>query len=121
MKAPGGEDAITNKVQEKGDAQTLLDLRHLTLRGEKASAIMFVRDAIESAFHQVYREVRCAKVSPPALVQTQVEGGSTLFKFDYYGEPAYLTQSFRNYTWKHACPQWVMCTALKNLSVRRNL
>lgn len=96
-KAPGGEDAITNMVQAKGDPQTLLDRRHLTLRGEVASAVMFVRDAVEFAFHQVYRETRCRKVSPPALVQTQVEGGATLFKFDYYGEQAYLTQSSQLY------------------------
>ena len=96
-KAPGGDDAITNKVQAKGDAQTLLDMRHLTLRGEVASAVMFVRDAVEFAFHQVYRETRCRKVSPPALVQTQVEGGATLFKFDYYGEQAFLTQSSQLY------------------------
>lgn len=96
-KAPGGEDAITNMVQAKGDAQTLLDRRHLTLRGETASAVMFVRDAVEFAFHQVYRETRCRKVSPPALVQTQVEGGATLFKFDYYGEQSFLTQSSQLY------------------------
>ncbi|KAB8345892.1 hypothetical protein FH972_022947 [Carpinus fangiana] len=96
-KAVGGDDAITNRVAEKGDAQTLLDNRHLLLRGEKASAVLLVRDAIESAFHQTYREHRCRKVSPPALVQTQVEGGATLFKFDYYGEQAYLTQSSQLY------------------------
>lgn len=96
-KAAGGEDAITNRVAAGGDAQTLLDQRHLTLRGDVASSIMFVRDAVEFAFHQVYREVRCRKVSPPALVQTQVEGGATLFKFDYYGETAYLTQSSQLY------------------------
>ena len=96
-KAAGGEEAITNKVAEKGDPQTLLDLRHLTLRGDKTSAVMFVRDAVEFAFHTVYKETRCRKVSPPALVQTQVEGGATLFKFDYYGEQAFLTQSSQLY------------------------
>ena len=96
-KAPGGEEAITNRVSEGGDAQLLMDLRHLTLRGDKTSAVMFVRDAIEFAFHQTYKELRVRKVSPPALVQTQVEGGSTLFKFDYYGVPAFLTQSSQLY------------------------
>ena len=96
-KAPGGEDAITNKVQAKGDTQTLLDMRHLVLRGETASAVMFVRDAVEHAFNTKYHELGYVKVSPPALVQTQVEGGSTLFDFRYYDERAYLTQSSQLY------------------------
>ncbi|KAI9697108.1 MAG: hypothetical protein M1820_007923 [Bogoriella megaspora] len=96
-KAPGGEDAITNRVQAQGDPVVLLDNRHLVLRGDIASSVMFVRDAVEFAFHSVYKELRLRKVSPPALVQTQVEGGATLFKFDYYGEQAFLTQSSQLY------------------------
>lgn len=96
-KAAGGDDAITNRVTAGGDPQTLLDLRHLTLRGDIASSVMMVRDAVEFAFHTAYREERLRKVSPPALVQTQVEGGATLFKFDYYGEEAFLTQSSQLY------------------------
>ena len=96
-KAPGGDDAITNRVQAGAEQATLLDLRHLALRGEVASGIMLVRDAVEDAFNRAYREIRFRKVSPPALVQTQVEGGATLFKFDYYGADAFLTQSSQLY------------------------
>jgi len=58
---------------------------------------MFVRDVLESAFHTAYRELDFKKVSPPALVQTQVEGGATLFTLNYYGEKAFLTQSSQLY------------------------
>ena len=96
-KAVGGDDAITNRVSKDTEHATLLDLRHLTLRGETASKVMIVRDSLEFAFNTVYRELRMRKVSPPALVQTQVEGGATLFKLNYYHEEAYLTQSSQLY------------------------
>ncbi|OCT46253.1 Asparagine--tRNA ligase, cytoplasmic [Cladophialophora carrionii] len=95
--AAGDKDAITNKVQQDGDPQTLLDNRHLVLRGDVASKVMKVRAAIEGAFVKTYDELDMTKVSPPAMVQTQVEGGATLFEFDYYGEKAYLTQSSQLY------------------------
>ncbi|KEY71676.1 hypothetical protein S7711_02911 [Stachybotrys chartarum IBT 7711] len=96
-RAPGGDDALTTRAPVDADPQTLLNLRHLALRHEKPAAVMFVRDAVEDAFHTAYKELNCKKVSPPALVQTQVEGGATLFQFDYYGQPAYLTQSSQLY------------------------
>lgn len=96
-KAPGGDDAITNRVPDDADQSMLLDQRHLALRSEKPATVMKVRDILEGAFHTAYKELDITKVSPPALVQTQVEGGSTLFKFDYYGETSYLTQSSQLY------------------------
>jgi asparaginyl-tRNA synthetase len=49
------------------------------------------------AFRKAYAEQRCLEVTPPCMVQTQVEGGATLFSFDYYGQTAYLTQSSQLY------------------------
>ena len=95
--AAGDQEAITNKVQEGGDPQTLLDNRHLVFRGDKASSVTKVRAAVLRAFRQTYVEQRCLEVTPPCMVQTQVDGVATLFKFDYYGQGAYLTQSSQLY------------------------
>ncbi|KAI0300466.1 asparaginyl-tRNA synthetase [Multifurca ochricompacta] len=95
--APGGDDAFTNRLNEKSDPSILADLRHLVLRGENASSVLRLRSAMLSAFRAVYAERHVLEVNPPCLVQTQVEGGATLFKLDYYGQSAFLTQSSQLY------------------------
>jgi asparaginyl-tRNA synthetase len=97
--APSDRDALTNRVsasQNQWDA-IMLDNRHLVLRGNAASSVMKVRASVELAFVQVFDKMSFTKVSPPALVQGQVEGGATLFKVPYYHEHAYLTQSSQLY------------------------
>ncbi|PWN34250.1 asparaginyl-tRNA synthetase [Meira miltonrushii] len=96
-KAPGGDEAFTNRVAEGADPSILADFRHLVIRGETASAVLKVRAAVMRAFRAEYESMRITEVTPPCMVQTQVEGGSTLFKFDYYGQEAYLTQSSQLY------------------------
>ncbi|KAF8435072.1 asparaginyl-tRNA synthetase [Boletus edulis BED1] len=95
--APGAEEAFTNRLNEQSDPSILADLRHLVLRGETASNALRLRAALLSAFRATYAEHHCLEVTPPCLVQTQVEGGATLFKLDYYGQSAFLTQSSQLY------------------------
>jgi asparaginyl-tRNA synthetase len=98
-RSPSDADAITNRVSAQQDPweAAMLDDRHLVLRGDVASSVMKVRSAVEWAFAKAYKEMYFTKISPPAFVQTQVEGGSTLFELDYYGEKTYLTQSSQLY------------------------
>ena len=98
-RAAADKDAISSRVAKDADPTTLLDNRHLALRGEVSSSVLKVRAAVLRAFRQTYQELRprCLEVTPPCMVQTQVEGGATLFSFDYYGQQAYLTQSSQLY------------------------
>ncbi|QPG75935.1 asparagine--tRNA ligase [Brettanomyces nanus] len=95
--APSGKDSFTNKIQEDIDPNLLLDRRHLALRGETLSAVMKVRAAVLGSVRRFYQDEAITEVTPPCMVQTQVEGGSTLFKMSYYGEEAFLTQSSQLY------------------------
>ncbi|KAF9511642.1 hypothetical protein BS47DRAFT_1298667 [Hydnum rufescens UP504] len=95
--APSGDDAFSNRLNAESEGNVLADNRHLALRGEVAASVLHVRAGVLSAFRKVFEAHNLTEVTPPCMVQTQVEGGATLFKFDYYGQPAFLTQSSQLY------------------------
>ena len=96
-KAPGGDDAVGNKINQDASPDILLDQRHLVIRGDNASACLRFRSLALKAFRDYFYSKNVAEVTPPLMVQTQAEGGSSVFNFDYYGETAYLTQSSQLY------------------------
>ena len=96
-KAPGGDDAYTNKLNELSNPDVIFNQRHLAIRGETLSAVLKMRHFVLKCFRDHFYDNTYVEVTPPLMVQTQVEGGSTLFSLQYYGEPAYLTQSSQLY------------------------
>ncbi len=75
----------------------LLDNRHLWLRSPRQAAILRVRDTIIWAFREFFRAEGFVMTDTPILTPTSCEGTTTLFKTDYFDEPAYLSQSGQLY------------------------
>ena len=94
--ASAGEfDSKINK--DSSNVSKLMNNRHLVIRQEETTLILRMRSIITQCFRNVLFKNKYTEVTCPTLVQTQVEGGSTLFSLDYYGEQAYLTQSSQLY------------------------
>lgn len=77
----GGADTILN---EESQPDVQLDNRHIWIRGETSSKVLKMRSVILHAFRSHYFDRGYNEVTPPTLVQTQVEGGATLFKLKYF-------------------------------------
>src|SRR3989338_3643229 len=72
---------------------TLLDYRSLTLRYPKVKAIFKVQAALMEGFRKAAKELDCIEIFVPTIAASATEGGAEVFKVDYYGHKAFMTQS----------------------------
>jgi asparaginyl-tRNA synthetase len=75
----------------------LMEHRHLWVRTPRQSAILRIRAEIMRAAAEYFDTNGFIRTDPPILTPAACEGTSTLFPVDYFGDPAYLTQSGQLY------------------------
>lgn len=76
----------------------LLDVRHLWLRSRKMTAILKIRSTAIGAIHEYFRKEGFYEYQSPILQSVQCEGGSSLFKVDYFEEEGvFLAQTWQLY------------------------
>jgi asparaginyl-tRNA synthetase len=75
----------------------LMDHRHLWLRSTRQWAILRIRATVIKAIRDWLDDHGFLLVDTPLLTPAAAEGTTTLFELDYFGTPAYLSQSGQLY------------------------
>ena len=87
----------TFPITKDQSTEFLLDMRHLWIRSRRITHIMKIKATILDAGREYFRMQKWIETTPPILTNSSCEGGSTLFELDYFGQPAYLSQSAQLY------------------------
>jgi len=75
----------------------LMDKRHLWLRSRRQWAIMRVRNTIIYSIHNFFQKEGFVQMDAPIFTGNACEGTTDLFETDFYGQPAFLSQSGQLY------------------------
>jgi asparaginyl-tRNA synthetase len=75
----------------------LMERRHLWLRSPRQRAALRVRSEVSQAIRDFFYSRDYVLIDSPILTPAACEGTSTLFSTDYFGDPAYLSQSGQLY------------------------
>ncbi|NLE99542.1 MAG: asparagine--tRNA ligase [Anaerolineales bacterium] len=75
----------------------LMENRHLWIRSQRQWAVLRVRATVIKAIRELFDTHGFVQMDTPILTPAACEGTTTLFETDYFGEPAYLTQSGQLY------------------------
>lgn len=84
---------VINNKSVTASLETLLDFRPLTLRNHKEQAIFGLQAGICRGVRKFLDHHSFTEIHSPKIVFGGAEGGANIFKLDYFGREAYLTQS----------------------------
>ena len=98
---------VVDKVNVEMD--TRLNNRYMDLRKPEVRAVFEIKSMVLQLIGEYLVNNNFVEVFTPKIVASGAEGGSTLFKIDYFGQPAYLAQSPQLYK------QMLMSTGLDRI------
>lgn len=108
-RAPGGYEILPKGIKviqftrdypitpKAHSVEFLQPIRHLWLRSKKQNAILRVRHEIIKAIRDFFDNRGFINCDTPILTPAAVEGTTTLFPVDYFGDTVYLAQSGQLY------------------------
>ncbi|MBI2861333.1 MAG: asparagine--tRNA ligase [Chloroflexi bacterium] len=108
-RAPGGYELSATDLQivhlavdypiapKEHGVDFLMSYRHLWLRSSRQHAILRIRHEIIRACRDFLDQRGFVLIDAPILTPSACEGTTNLFQTDYFGEPAYLSQSGQLY------------------------
>jgi len=82
-----------NKENLEVNLDTMLNNRMLSLRHEKVNSIFKIQNIIVEGFREFLNKEDFTEISTPKLVEEGAEGGTEVFKVQYFERQAYLAQS----------------------------
>jgi len=85
--------AETSPIDEETAIDQRLDYRWIDLRSDKHRLIFKVRTFVEMTMREFFIKKGFIEIHTPKISSIASEGGAEVFRFDYYGQKAFLTQS----------------------------
>ena len=93
LPAEGLPIVINKKQLDNMQLSTVLDLRPISMRNPKERAIFKIQEGIARGFREYLMKEGFTEIRSPKIVFAGAEGGTNIFKLDYFGKQVYLAQS----------------------------
>lgn len=88
---------IDYPLGEYTSIELLLEYRHLSIRTRRMTMISKIRSSLLRHLRDWFITRDWYEITAPVIVKSSVEGGSTLFKLNYFDDFAFLSQSAQLY------------------------